>query len=68
MLSHIFAILATYLLVLYAVEHKDVQTQQRVEAYKAVAINNRRLIVLFGASQIEIGTTPNGAQQQEEYK
>lgn len=68
MLSHIFAILASYLLVLYAVEHKDVQAQQRVEADKAVAINDRRLVVLFGASQIEVGTTPNRAQEQEEYK
>jgi len=68
MLTHILAVLASNFLVLYAMEHEDVDAQQRVEADEAVAIDGGHILIQFGTTQIKIGTTPNGAQQQEKHK
>lgn len=68
MLTHVLAILPSNLFILDAVEYKDVETQQRVEANEAVAIDGGGVLVRLGASQVEVGGAPNSAQKQEEHK
>lgn len=61
MLTHVLSILPSNLFVLDAVEYKDVETQQRVEADETVAIDGGGVLIRFGTTQVEVGGAPNSA-------